>query len=112
MQKRLELSDYPLKLWSIGVLIIVLGLFILFNLVLNTIAGKGVGFFDEGHWWQYIVGIGIVVLGASFILAGSMRFISMDKEVNFDFPEYIYFPFGFGRAERHFQTHEKEHFLP
>ena len=80
-QERLVFRRLPWRMWIVGGVIMLLGLYLIYHLALGTwgVLFKG---YQEGHWWQYLIAVLIVLLGLCFIGAGKVESVVLDKRRN------------------------------
>jgi len=78
---RLVFRRMPFRMWIVGGVIVLLGLYLIYHLALGTwgVLFKG---YQEGHWWQYLIALIIIMLGFSFICAGKVESVVLDKHRN------------------------------
>ena len=69
----------PILIWFSGFIIVICSLYLIYHLAL----GKFGVLFDgyrEGHWWQYMIAIGILGFGVVFMYAGKIDSLILDKQ--------------------------------
>ncbi|CAD8162031.1 unnamed protein product [Paramecium octaurelia] len=76
-QKSLVLYRVPVFIWGIGILIIMLSLYLLYNLIWGL---EGKVFKQGTTWWQYFVSFIIMGIGISFLIATKREKLIFNKE--------------------------------
>lgn len=76
----LKFRKIPWALWIVGTVVVLMSCFLFYHLTLGKRGGFIPGY-REGHWWQYLIAILILLLGLAFIYAGKVETIVFDKKV-------------------------------
>lgn len=66
-------------IWLSGIIVLLSGLYLIYHLALGHFGVLFEGY-REGHWWQYVIALGIVIFGITFIYAGKVHTIIFDKQ--------------------------------
>ena len=76
--EKLMFRKIPYILWTVGIVIFLLGNFLLYSVILSykIILIKG---FDEGIWWQYFVSCLIIALGSVITYVGKIETVIFNR---------------------------------
>ena len=77
-EDRLIFRRMPILIWFSGMVIILLAVYLIYHLALGQFGVLFDGY-REGHWWQYLISLGILILGFSFMYAGKIDSLILDK---------------------------------
>ena len=70
----------PWHIWIGGFLIIICALYLIYHLTLGHFGVLFEGY-REGHWWQYLIAVLMLIFGVIFMHAGKIEQVIFDKEI-------------------------------
>lgn len=76
----LKFRKIPWALWIVGFVVVLMSCFLFYHLAPGN-HGAFIPGYREGHWWQYLIAVLILLLGLAFIYAGKVESIVFDKKV-------------------------------
>jgi hypothetical protein len=84
---RLVFRKYPWAVWIAGLLFIISGAYLILHLTVGDKYGKFFPHADKmnnqgNKWWQYVFTAIIIVIGFSFVYAGKVTTVTIDKYLN------------------------------
>ena len=65
-------------IWFAGSCIILAGVYLIYHLALGHYGVLFEGY-REGHWWQYLVAVLMIIFGVVFMYAGKIEQVILDK---------------------------------
>jgi hypothetical protein len=77
--RKLTYKKYPSALWIVGIFLVIFGVYLFYHLLLPHWGGTIISSFTKKLWWQYLIASIVVVLGASFFIAGKVEMMIIDK---------------------------------
>ncbi len=70
--------NIPFAIWFFGFLILLSGLYLIYHLAFGHFGVLFNGY-REGHWWQYVISVMLVLFGIFFMFAGKVESVIFDK---------------------------------
>jgi len=74
----LEFTKKPWAAWFLGFIFFITGLILLFSVAFGDYS-KILPGFSQGFWWQYLICSFTIVVGISFLVAGTTEIVQFDK---------------------------------
>ena len=71
-ENRIIFKRLPCMIWFAGTVIILAGVYLIYHLALGHYGVLFQGY-REGHWWQYLVSILMIIFGIVFMYAGKIE---------------------------------------
>jgi len=72
--------NIPFAVWVFGFMIQLSGLYLIYHLALGHFGVLFNGY-REGHWWQYLISVFLVLFGIFFMSAGKVESVIFDKNI-------------------------------
>lgn len=68
----------PFAIWAAGFIINICALYLIYHLALGHFGVLFEGY-REGHWWQYVISVCMLLFGIAFMHAGKVDNVILDK---------------------------------
>ncbi|KAL4457012.1 hypothetical protein ABPG74_014650 [Tetrahymena malaccensis] len=73
------ISYYPILIWTVGMAIIILGIYF-FSVIAAQDSEANIKGFTQGYWWQYFICVCVVLFGVCIMFVQKIQKIVIDKE--------------------------------
>ena len=69
----------PCSIWLFGIMICIVAMYLVYHLALGHFGVLFKGY-REGHWWQYLISVLMLLFGICFMHAGKVETVVFDKQ--------------------------------